>query len=265
MAHLWRGVIEEYRDRLPVSDETPGRHACERAARRSSRAQVCSGLTGCSVQLKVEGSNPTGSFKDRGMTVADLKALEEGAKAVVCASTGNTSASAAAYARRAGHDCRVWSPTARSPGQSSRRRWCTAAGSWQVRRRRSTTASELARALAERLPGGAGQLASTRPGSGSEDRCVRDRRRPRRCARRPRAAGRQRREYLGVLEGYQEYAADGPATRCPRMWGFQAAGAAPIVRGEPVAEPTTVASAIRIGNPALVGPRRRRARRFRAG
>src|ERR1700742_3049194 len=90
----WRGVIEEYRDRMPVG---PG-------------APVISELTGCQVWLKVEGANPTGSFKDRGMTMAISKAAEEGARAVICASTGNTSASAAAYAVRAGMICAVLVP-----------------------------------------------------------------------------------------------------------------------------------------------------------
>ena len=101
MTHLWRGVIEEYRFRLPVSDATPVVTLREGGTPLVPSAWL-SGMTGCSVHLKVEGSNPTGSFKDRGMTVAISKALEEGAKAVVCASTGNTSASAAAYAVRAG-------------------------------------------------------------------------------------------------------------------------------------------------------------------
>src|SRR5438874_5287148 len=105
----WRGVIEEYRDRLPVSPRTPvvtlleGGTPLLPAPRLSER-------TGCEVYLKVEGANPTGSFKDRGMTVAISHAAEEGAQAVICASTGNTSASAAAYAVRAGMTCAVLVP-----------------------------------------------------------------------------------------------------------------------------------------------------------
>src|SRR5258706_8040349 len=97
----WRGIVEEYRAHLPVSDATPvitlleGGTPLLDAPRLSER-------TGCRVLLKYEGANPTGSFKDRGMTLAISKAVEEGAKAVLCASTGNTSASAAAYAARAG-------------------------------------------------------------------------------------------------------------------------------------------------------------------
>src|SRR5919204_1351673 len=109
MTHQWRGIIEEYRDRLPVSDTTPVVTLRE-GGTPLVPAQVVSERTGCEVHLKVEGANPTGSFKDRGMTMAITKAAEEGAKAVICASTGNTSASAAAYAVRGGMTCAVLVP-----------------------------------------------------------------------------------------------------------------------------------------------------------
>src|SRR3954471_25080046 len=109
MTHQWRGIIEEYRDRLPVSDTTPVVTLRE-GGTPLVPAQVLSERTGCEVHLKVEGANPTGSFKDRGMTMAITRAKEEGAKAVICASTGNTSASAAAYAVRAGMVCAVLVP-----------------------------------------------------------------------------------------------------------------------------------------------------------
>jgi threonine synthase len=105
----WRGLIEEYRDRLPVSETTPVITLRE-GGTPLLPAPVLSEMTGCDVHLKVEGLNPTGSFKDRGMTMAISKAVEEGAKAVICASTGNTSASAAAYAARAGIVCAVLVP-----------------------------------------------------------------------------------------------------------------------------------------------------------
>src|ERR1044071_5871858 len=107
--HQWRGLIEEYRDRLPVSDSTPVVTLLE-GGTPLVPAQVLSERTGCDVWLKVEGANPTGSFKDRGMTMAITKAVEEGSQAVICASTGNTSASAAAYAARAGLVCAVLVP-----------------------------------------------------------------------------------------------------------------------------------------------------------
>ena len=249
MTHLWRGVIEEYRTRLPVSDQTPVVTLREGGTPLVPSAWL-SRLTGCSVHLKVEGSNPTGSFKDRGMTVAISKALEEGAKAVVCASTGNTSASAAAYAVRAGMTPNVLIPDGKIAGPKLAQamvhggRIVAVDGTFD-------DCLQLARALAADFP--VALVNSLNP---------------------HRLAGQKTAAFeivddLGdapdvhVLPvgnggnisaywmGYQEYAANGPATRCPRMWGFQAAGAAPIVRGEPVAKPETVASAIRIGNPAL--------------
>src|ERR1700753_1119555 len=105
----WPGLIEAYRDRLPVTDTTPNVTLCE-GGTPLIPAHELSRRTGCEVYLKVEGANPTGSFKDRGMTMAISKAAEEGAKAVICASTGNTSASAAAYAVRAGMVCAVLVP-----------------------------------------------------------------------------------------------------------------------------------------------------------
>ena len=101
MAHMWRGLIEEYRDRLPVSASTPVVTLLEGGTPLVYACDL-SERVGAQVWLKVEGANPTGSFKDRGMTVAISKAAEAGAKAVVCASTGNTSASAAAYTVKAG-------------------------------------------------------------------------------------------------------------------------------------------------------------------
>ncbi len=108
-AHLWRGVIEEYRDRLPVDERTPVITLCE-GGTPLVRSEPLSAETGCEVWLKYEGANPTASFKDRGMTLAISKAVEAGSKAVVCASTGNTSASAAAYAAKAGLTCAVLVP-----------------------------------------------------------------------------------------------------------------------------------------------------------
>src|SRR5919107_5149045 len=105
----WRGLINRYRDRLPVTDATPVVTLYE-GGTPLLPAPVLSERTGCEVFLKVEGLNPTGSFKDRGMTMAISKAAEEGAKAVICASTGNTSASAAAYAVRAEMVCAVLVP-----------------------------------------------------------------------------------------------------------------------------------------------------------
>jgi threonine synthase len=245
---MWRGVIEEYRDRLPVTPSTPVVTLLE-GGTPLLPSWWLSELTSCSVLLKVEGTNPTGSFKDRGMTVAISKALEEGTKAVVCASTGNTSASAAAYAVRAGMTPVVLVPEGK------------------------VATPKLAQAVVH-----GGRIVAV---DGTFDDCLRLARgladdypvalvnsvNPHRLAGQKTAAF----EIVDVLGdapdvhvlpvgnagnisaywmGYQQYASDGPASRRPRMWGFQAEGAAPIVRGVPITRPETVASAIRIGNPA---------------
>ena len=107
---MWNGVIEKYRKYMPVSDRTPVATLNEGNTPLLKSKYISSLIGGCEVYLKYEGLNPTGSFKDRGMTVAISKALEEGAKAVMCASTGNTSASAACYSARAGLKCMVLIP-----------------------------------------------------------------------------------------------------------------------------------------------------------
>ena len=167
-AHQWRGLIEEYRDRLPVSEATPvvtparGRHAVGAVGSLSDE-------TGCEVWLKYDGANPTGSFKDRGMTLAISKALEEGAKAVVCASTGNTSASRGRLRREGGPDVRRAGaqgqgrgrqdgpdPGARRPGAGGRRQLRRFARARQGPRRA--------------LPGHPRELGEPVPPAGPEDR-----------------------------------------------------------------------------------------------
>ncbi len=247
-ARLWRGVIEEYRDWLPVTDATPVVTLCE-GGTPLVPARVLSERTGCEVYLKVEGANPTGSFKDRGMTVAISKAAEAGARAVICASTGNTSASAAAYATRAGMICAVLVPQGKiALGKLSQ---ALAHGSriLQVDGNFDDCLA-LARELSEHYPVALVNSVNPHRIEGQK------------------TASFEIVDALGdapdihVLpvgnagnitaywKGYVEYAAAGLATRKPAMWGFQAAGAAPIVRGEPVARPRTIATAIRIGNPA---------------
>ena len=186
------------------------------------------------------------------MTVAISKALEEGAKAVVCASTGNTSASAAAYAV-----CEPgWTPHRAGPFMARSHRAQAGPGgrSRRPHRRRSGDFDDclrLARGAGRRLPGSPGEL--TQPASPRPARRLPPSRSSTTSGTRPMCTCCQW-ATRGISQahwmGYQEYAADAVATRRPRMWGFQASGAAPIVRGEPVADPVTVASAIRIGNPA---------------
>jgi threonine synthase len=246
--HQWRGVIEEYRDRLPVDANTPVVTLRE-GGTPLVPAPVVSQMTGCEVWLKVEGANPTGSFKDRGMTMAISRAAQDGARAVICASTGNTSASAAAYAVRAGMVCAVLVPQGKiALGKMSQAlvhgsRILQVDGNFD-------DCLELARGLSEAYP--VALVNSVNPyrlegqktaafeivdalGDAPMVHCL--------------PVGNAG-NITAYWKGYTEYHADGPATRRPRMFGFQAAGAAPIVNGAPVKSPQTIATAIRIGNPA---------------
>ncbi|RKN09391.1 threonine synthase [Streptomyces radicis] len=244
----WRGVIEEYRDRLPVTADTPVVTLRE-GGTPLVPAGVLSERTGCDVYLKVEGANPTGSFKDRGMTMAISVAKAEGARAVICASTGNTSASAAAYAVRAGMVCAVLVPQGKIALGKMGQALVHGSRILQVEGNFDDCLT-LARQLSDKYP--VALVNSVNP--------VR--------IEGQKTAAFEIVDMLGdapdvhVLpvgnagnitaywRGYREYAAEGPATRTPRMWGYQASGAAPIVRGEPVKDPSTIATAIRIGNPA---------------
>lgn len=246
--HQWRGVIEEFRDWLPVSDATPVVTLCEGGTPLVAAGWL-SERTRCDVWLKVEGDNPTGSFKDRGMTVAISKAAEDGARAVVCASTGNTSASMAAYGVRAGLTPIVLVPHGRIAAGKMAQAVMHAAQVIQVRGGFDDCLT-IARGLADDYP--VALVNSVNP---------------------VRLQGQKTASFevvdaigdapdIHVLPvgnagnisaywlGYAEYAKAGAATRTPRMWGFQAEGAAPIVRGAPVPDPETVATAIRVGNPA---------------
>jgi threonine synthase len=244
----WRGIIEEYRGRLPVSSTTPVITLGE-GGTPLVRSTPLSDETGCDVWLKYEGSNPTASFKDRGMTLAISKAVEEGAKAVVCASTGNTSASAAAYAAKAGITCAVLVPKGKVALGKMAATLVHGARMLEVDGNFDASL-DLARDLADRYP--VTLVNSVNPfrlqgqktaafeicdalGRAPDVHCV------------PVGnAGNISSHWLG----YQEYLDDGVIAEPPQLFGFQAAGAAPIVRGEPVRDPQTIATAIRIGNPA---------------
>ena len=171
MAHQWRGVIREYADRLPVTEATKVITLGE-GGTPLVHARQLSELTGCTVYLKVEGMNPTGSFKDRGMTMAMTAAVAAGAKAVVCASTGNTSASAAAYATAAGLTLRRAGARGQDlhgqaqPGDRARRH--AAAGGRQLRRLPGHRPQ-----AGGVLPGVPGQLGQPGPDRGPEDRRLR--------------------------------------------------------------------------------------------
>jgi threonine synthase len=244
----WRGLIEEYRDRLPVTDSTPvitlheGNTPLVPAPELSSR-------TNCDVYLKVEGANPTGSFKDRGMTLAVSKAVESGSKAIICASTGNTAASAAAYAARAGLTCAVLIPAGKIATGKLAQALVHGARPLQVAGNFDDCLA-LAAKLALDYP--VALVNSVNPdrlhgqktaafeiveamGDAPDIHCL--------------PVGNAG-NISAYWMGYVEDQADGNATRRPRMFGFQARGAAPIVTGQVVLEPSTIATAIRIGNPA---------------
>jgi threonine synthase len=244
----WRGVIEEFRERLPVTERTPVVTLLE-GGTPLVRSIALSEETGCEVFLKVEGANPTGSFKDRGMTVAVSRALEQGSKAVVCASTGNTSASAAAYAARAGLTCAVLVPKGGVAVGKMAQTLVAGARILEVDGN-FDRALALTRALAETHP-------VTLVNSVNPDRLQGQKT----CAFEIcDALGRAPDVHLlpvgnaGNITshwmGFQEYRENGITDGLPVLFGFQAEGAAPIVHGEPVEHPDTVASAIRIGNPA---------------
>ncbi|MFN8077160.1 MAG: threonine synthase [Kineosporiaceae bacterium] len=260
MAHQWRGVIEEYRDRLAVSDRTPVVTLREGGTPLIA-AHTLSQRLGCEVWLKFEGANPTGSFKDRGMTMAISIAAQNGAKAVICASTGNTSAAAAAYATAAGMSCAVLVPDGKIAMGKLSQAIAHGATLLQVDGNFDDCLT-LARKLAESYP--VELVNSVNPariegqktasfevvdmlGDAPDIHCL-----PVGNAGNITAYWKGYTEYQATGEG-RVASADGsfgPASHRPRMWGFQAAGSAPIVEGHPVDHPETIATAIRIGNPA---------------
>jgi threonine synthase len=245
----WPGLIEAYRDRLPVGDGWTPVTLLE-GGTPLIHAKRLSEFTGCTVHLKVEGLNPTGSFKDRGMTVAVTESFASGKQAVLCASTGNTSASAAAYAARAGITCAVLIPQGKIAMGKLAQAVMHGAKIIQIDGN-FDDCLELARKLTADFPTVA-LVNSVNP---------------------YRIEGQKTAafEILDVLgtapdvhalpvgnagnitaywKGYTEYHRDGLSDRLPRMLGTQASGAAPLVTGEPVKNPETIATAIRIGAPA---------------
>ncbi|GAB3877055.1 threonine synthase [Terrabacter terrigena] len=255
MAHQWRGVIREYSDRLPMLEGAPVVTLHE-GGTPLIHAEKLSERVGAEVHLKYEGLNPTGSFKDRGMTTAISVAAGKGARAVICASTGNTSASAAAYATKAGMTCGVLVPDGKIAMGKLSQAIAHGATLLQVDGNFDDCLT-LARKLAEAYP--VELVNSVNPariegqktaafevvdalGDAPDVHCL--------------PVGNAG-NITAYWRGYREYLASpvtdapaGPATRLPAMWGFQAAGAAPIVLGHPVDQPETIATAIRIGNPA---------------
>ncbi|WP_336704290.1 threonine synthase [Micrococcus terreus] len=262
MAHQWRGVVREYADRLPVTEQTRIVTLGE-GGTPLIPAPALSELVQGEVWVKFEGMNPTGSFKDRGMTMAITAAVEQGAKAVVCASTGNTSASAAAYATQAGLTCAVLVPDGKIALGKLSQAIAHGATLLQVDGN-FDNCLDVARKLAENYPVflvnsvNPARIEGQKTGAFEVVDALGDA--PDYHLLPVGNAG----NITAYWKGYREYAApyvnphegttdeELPAvsTKTPVMWGFQAAGAAPIVLGHPVTEPDTVATAIRIGNPA---------------
>ncbi len=252
MVHQWRGVIREYADRLPASI-TSTVITLREGGTPLIPAEHLSELVGAQVHIKYEGLNPTASFKDRGMTAAISAAANTGAKAVICASTGNTSASAAAYATKAGMTCGVLVPDGKIAMGKLSQAIAHGATLLQVDGNFDDCLT-VARKLADSYP--IELVNSVNPariegqktaafeivdelGDAPDIHCL--------------PVGNAG-NITAYWRGYTEYTTSssmpGPATHLPIMWGFQAQGAAPIVLGHPVDEPDTLATAIRIGNPA---------------
>ncbi|MCP2031799.1 threonine synthase [Okibacterium sp. HSC-33S16] len=248
MAKQWRGVLHEYADRLDVTAKTPIISLGE-GGTPLIFASALSARTGAKVWVKYEGMNPTGSFKDRGMTMAVSKAVEAGAKAVICASTGNTSASAAAYATHAGITAAVLVPEGKIAMGKLAQAIAHNAQLIQVQGN-FDDCLDMARELAANYPVHLVNSVNNDRIEGQKTAAF---------------------EIVEVLEdapdfhfipvgnagnytaytrGYTEELERGISTKLPRMFGFQAAGSAPLVTGQIVKHPETVASAIRIGNPA---------------
>lgn len=246
--HQWRGVIEEYRELLDIPEGMEAVTLREGGTPLVHSAWL-SGLTGGSVHLKVEGDNPTGSFKDRGMTAAISLALHEGAKAVVCASTGNTSAAMAAYAAKAGLTPLVLVPEGKIAAGKMAQAIVHGAQVIMVRGNFDDCLA-MARGLSQAYP--VALVNSVNP--------VR--------LEGQKTAAFEICDFLGDAPdyhllpvgnagnisaywlGYTQYLELGRTSRRPVMRGFQAEGASPLVTGEPFPHPETKATAIRIGNPA---------------
>ncbi|NQT46529.1 MAG: threonine synthase [Candidatus Omnitrophica bacterium] len=246
----WKGIIEEYRSYLPVTEKTPVITLLE-GNTPLIPSKTLSDMVGggTEVFLKYEGLNPTASFKDRGMTMAVSKALEEGSQMVMCASTGNTSASAAAYSARAKMKCAVLIPEGAIAMGKLAQAMIHGAQVIAVKGN-FDDALKLVREITDKHP--ITLVNSLNPyriegqKSGAFEIC----------------------DWLGVApdlhfipvgnagnitaywKGYKEYKKAGKIKELPKMMGFQAEGSAPIVKGHPIEKPETIATAIRIGNPA---------------
>ncbi|WNM60562.1 threonine synthase [Candidatus Nitrospira neomarina] len=246
----WRGIIEEYRKFLPVGEQTPivslleGNTPLIPAMRLAGK--ICPGL---GLYLKIEGANPTGSFKDRGMTMAVSKAVESKARGLMCASTGNTSASAAAYGAKAGLPVYVVVPAGNIALGKLTQALMHGARVIQIEGnfdQALTIVKDLCEETAIELVNSINPFRLEGQKTAAMEICDQLRYAPVIHALPVGNAG----NITAYWRGYREYHKAGQTQGVPRMFGFQAEGAAPLIRGHVVEEPKTIASAIRIGNPA---------------
>ncbi len=245
----WRGIIEEYREFLPVSSDSPVVTLREGNTPLIKATNLKRKGIDLEVYFKFEGANPTGSFKDRGMTLALSKAVEARSKAVICASTGNTSASAAAFAARAGIKAIVLIPQGKiALGKLAQ---ALVHGAYVIQVEGNfDEALNIVKALVERYP--ITLVNSINPfrlegqKTAAFEVCDQLGFVPKYHALPVGNAG----NITAYWKGYREYHSSGKISSLPIMLGFQAAGAAPIVKGHPIERPETIATAIRIGNPA---------------
>lgn len=244
------GIIARYRAYLPVSERTPVVSLNEGDTPLIEAPRLAALIhPEAKLYLKLEGANPTGSFKDRGMTLAISKALEEGVQAVICASTGNTSASAAAYSARAGIRCFVLLPQGKVALGKLTQALMHGAQVIQVEGN-FDDALHLVRAISEQFPITIVNSVNPYRAEGQKTAAFEI------CDALGDAPDYHAipvgnaRNIASYWMGYCEYYARGKTTRLPKMLGFQAEGAAPFVHGHPIHKPETLATAIRIGNPA---------------
>lgn len=246
----WKGIINEYREYLPVTDKTPVVTLLEGNTLLLKTKNLANAINPkLDIYLKFDGANPTGSFKDRGMTMAISKAVEDGSNAVICASTGNTSASAAAYAARAGIKAFVLIPEGKIALGKLAQAMMHGALVVQVEGN-FDEALKIVREVSDKYP--ITLVNSINPyriegqTSGAYEICDALGGPPDFHALPVGNAG----NISAYWKGYNRYKEAGKINSLPVMTGFQAAGAAPIVLGHPVEKPETIATAIRIGNPA---------------
>lgn len=244
------GLIERYRQYLPVSENTCVITLNEGTTPLIPAYKLSAAIhPNVEIHLKFEGLNPTGSFKDRGMTMAVTKAVEDGYKAIMCASTGNTSASAAAYAARAGIRCAVLIPEGKIALGKLSQAMIHGAKVIQIRGN-FDDALKLVRQICEHNPIALVNSVNPYRIEGQKTGafeiiealgCAPD--------FQSMPVGNAG-NITAYWKGYKEFHELGKSTSLPKMLGFQAAGSAPIVLGKPVENPQTIATAIRIGNPA---------------